>query len=127
MRSSGTGWPSLYRSGSRISWRRSDLLIRRGALDLESYVLGSQEAQRPLRDEHLARRPALEGKSTGEAAQCPFLGVQVGEADPDHEISLSPPKADGNGRAGRRRLLCTQVLRSSRVPTLLRKAFPQKL
>src|SRR5271157_894224 len=83
MRSSGTGWPSLYRSGSRISWRRSDLLIRRGALDLESYVLGSQEAQRPLRDEHLARRPALEGKSTGEAAQCPFLGVQVGEADPD--------------------------------------------
>src|SRR5208337_4047117 len=33
-----------------------------------------------------------------------------------------------NGAAGRgRRLLCTQVLRSSRVPTLLRKAFPQKL
>src|SRR5271157_1418439 len=28
---------------------------------------------------------------------------------------------------GGRRLLCTQVLRSSRVPTLLRKAFPQKL
>jgi hypothetical protein len=64
-----------------------------GALDLETYVFGGQEAQHPLRNERLARRPTLEGQSPGEAAECPFLGGQVGEANSDQKMNLSVRRA----------------------------------
>src|SRR5208337_2672132 len=44
------------------------------------------------------------------------------------DSSIPAPIDEGQGtNKGERRLLCTQVLHISRVPTLLRKAFPQKL
>jgi hypothetical protein len=45
--------------------------------------------------------PARKGKSPGKAAQCAFPRVRVGEADSNHDVSLSLSPVEGNVRARR--------------------------
>jgi len=46
----------------------------------------------------------LKGNRPARRPNARFLSVQVGEADSDHEISLSLPRTDGNGRVGRSKM-----------------------
>jgi hypothetical protein len=54
-------------------------------------ILGSQEAERPLGNEHLIGCPAFEGKPPSEAAQCTLLSVPTGETDSNHDVGISLP------------------------------------
>src|SRR5262249_47673929 len=60
---SGTDWPSLNRRGSRISNRRSELLLRSWSHDRERDSLQREGGQCGGRDESFAVGPTLERKS----------------------------------------------------------------
>src|SRR5437762_460401 len=75
----GIGWPSLNRSGRRISNRRNVPLISRRPLYRKRNPLDRQEWQRRFGDEHLTRRPALERKTARQKAQGLQLLVRIGK------------------------------------------------
>lgn len=79
---SGTGVPSLYSNGTRISKRRK-LLIGRGTEHGETNALLGKKAQRLGRHGHFAGSPAFAGKPGNEPGQRASLGLSVGKPDQD--------------------------------------------
>src|SRR5258708_14650905 len=69
IRLSGTGWPSLKLSGSRISNRRPEVLISRLALNFKGDAFTSKIRQDSLVDHQVAVIPGFEGESARQPAQ----------------------------------------------------------
>ncbi len=88
-RSSGTGWPPLDRSGSRISYRRGDLLVYDGACYRRGAILDGREAGRSFRNERFTGSRALEGRPPSKAAEGTILVVGIGETNPEHDFHRS--------------------------------------
>src|SRR5262245_49008433 len=100
---SGTGWPSLNRSGRRNSYLRSVVLIRRRPLRVERNAFEGQRGKRLGRDESFAAGETFEGEAAGQVAQRAALGRTVGQGDDDHVRIIALPPASLKGRPPRRR------------------------
>src|SRR5881396_1230653 len=87
--SSGTGWPSLNLSGSRISKRRKDLLIRSRTFRGEGNPFHGEWTKSAFRHEHLAPSPTLERKAPSKPTQGPPLRILVAEMNDDHRLYFS--------------------------------------
>src|ERR1051325_5629365 len=74
---SGTGEPSLNRSGIRISYRRCKVLIGGRAFDFERQVLAGQIGKNGFVQHQVAIVPALKGESTGQPTQRALLCFAV--------------------------------------------------
>src|SRR6266853_1646916 len=74
---SGTGCPSLNRSGRRISKRRNLFGIGCRSFDDKRDSFTRQAAERGLRNEHPPVVPRLERKSAGEPAEATNFGRLV--------------------------------------------------
>src|SRR5688572_29677820 len=86
--SSGTAWPSLNRSGRRISKRRNVLLIGSRTVDDERDAFDRQVGQGGFGNDHLPTRPTLEGEAAGQVTESPSLRAGISEADANHVLIL---------------------------------------
>src|SRR5262245_19018435 len=84
IRVSGTGWPSLNRSGSRSSYLRSEVLIRGRSLRVERNAFQGERSESFRRDDHLARGETLEGEAAGKVAQGAMLRRRVWKCNANH-------------------------------------------
>src|SRR3954464_3040201 len=82
--SSGTADPSLNRRGSRISNRRSVLLIGSWTHDRKGNALRREGGQGTRGHGGFAAGPGFEGEAAGQVTQGAALGRGVGEANADH-------------------------------------------
>src|SRR5260370_37585346 len=87
--SSGTGWPSLYRWGSRISNRRCELLIGCRPLDKERDSLHRQGRQGLLGHHRFSRGPAFKRKTTAQETQGPAFRGSVRKVNDNHAIIVT--------------------------------------
>src|SRR5688572_23712843 len=82
--SSGTGRPSLNRSGSRISYRRCIMLVSRRPLYPEGNPLARKVWQRAIGYHQITARPRLERKTSGEPPKRAAFSFGIVKTYDDH-------------------------------------------
>src|ERR1041385_2242281 len=87
-KASGTGWPSLNRSGRKTSKRRN-LVIRGGTLNGEADAFSCEEGKRLIGHNRVTVRPTLERKPTDEVPQAPPFSLVVGKPYDRHGPKLA--------------------------------------